>query len=329
MPVRLKYLLSILSLLLLLAFPSPLLAQSTSTITAIPPRKEFEISPNQTKTLELKLRNDSDTLHYYQVQVTDFIVSDLAGTPIPVTEQTSGRWSLASWVTTPDFLPVDAGSTQLVKITITAPSDALPGGHYAMVTYQPNPNLERGGLQDTGAQIGQRAGTLLYATVPGDITQDALIRKFTAPRFTEYGPVEFYLQVENLSDVHIQPTGTLTISDIFGRKLDTLKVEMQNIFPDSIREHTTQWAQKWGYGRYRADLKLAYGDQGGTLTASIFFWLFPIRIVIYSLLLLLSLLSLLLIFRHRHLKHEKELEEEVKRLKGEQPVTEPETEQEE
>ena len=316
MPARLKQTLTALSLLILLALsPSSIFAQSTSTITAIPPRKEFEISPNHSKTIELKLRNDSDTLYYYHVEVTYFIVSGLNGTSVPVTADTSGRWALSSWFTTPNLIPVDGNSTQIVRITVTAPSNALPGGHYAMITYRPNPNLARGELQDTGAQIGQRTGTLLYATVPGDITQDALIKKFTAPQFTEYGPIDFYLQVENLSDVHIQPTGTITIKDMFGKKVDTLKVEMENIFPKASRQLVTQWQQKLGYGRYQANLNLAYGSQGDLLTASIYFWLFPIRIVIYTLMLLLSIASLILIFRHRHIKHEQELEEEVKTLK--------------
>ncbi len=316
MPARLKHILITLSLLfLLLLSPSFIFAQSTSTITAIPPRKEFDIAPNQSKTIELKLRNDSDTLYYYHVEVTDFIVSGLNGTPVPVTPDTSGRWALSSWIATPILIPVDSNSTQPVKITVTAPANALPGGHYAMITYRPNPNLTRGELKDTGAQIGQRTGTLLYATVPGHITQDALIKKFTAPQFTEYGPIDFYLQVENLSDIHIQPTGTITIKDIFGKKVETLKVDMENIFPYASRQLVTQWQQKLGYGRYQADLNLAYGSQGDLLTASIYFWLFPIRIVIYTLLLLLSLTSLILIFRHRHIKHEKELEQEVEQLK--------------
>lgn len=328
MPARLKHTLITLSFLfLILLSPSFAFAQSTSTITAIPPRKEFEIAPNQSQTIQLKLRNDSDTLYYYHVEVTDFIVSGLNGTPVPVTADTSGRWALSSWVTTPNLIPVDPNSTQPVNITVTAPPDALPGGHYAMITYRPNPNLARGELQDTGAQIGQRAGTLLYATVPGDITQDALIKQFTAPQFTEYGPVDFYLQIENLSDVHIQPTGTITIKDMFGKKIDTLKLEMENIFPYASRQLTTQWEKKLGYGRYQADLELAYGSQGDLLTASIYFWLFPIRIVIYTLMLLLSIASLILIFRHRHIKHEKELEEEVKHLKDQMKDSSKQTDQ--
>ena len=56
-----------------------------------------------------------------------------------------------------------------------------------MITYQPG-DPKSGDLKDTGSLIGHRTGTLLYVTVPGDITQDALVKKFSTDKFHEYGP---------------------------------------------------------------------------------------------------------------------------------------------
>src|SRR5512145_928045 len=112
-------------------YSSPVSAQST--ITAIPPRLDLTGNPGQSITAELKVRNDSEASQTYSVAVDDFIVVDNSGTPIPVTTTVSQRWSLKNWISAPRIVPVDAGGTQIVRITIRIPLTALPGGHYAMV----------------------------------------------------------------------------------------------------------------------------------------------------------------------------------------------------
>ncbi|KKT45823.1 MAG: hypothetical protein UW35_C0030G0001, partial [Candidatus Collierbacteria bacterium GW2011_GWF2_44_15] len=83
------------------------------------------------------------------------------------------------------------------------------------------------------------------------------------------------------------------------------------------RDFTAEWDQRWGYGRYRADLSLAYGTAGGILTSTIFFWLFPIRLVIYILVLIVSVLMVIILLNKKGRKHQEELEREVTELKRE------------
>lgn len=307
---------TLVTLALALSSFTPAFAQSTSSTTAIPPRLELEVNPGETITQEIKVRNETDAVQYYTVFVEDFIVTDQIGTPIPVTEATSGRWSLASWITAPKVIPVDPKQTQVLNLTITAPQNALPGGHYAMITYQPG-DPKSGDLKDTGSLIGHRTGTLLYVTVPGDITQDALVKKFSTDKFHEYGPLDFLTIITNLSDIHILPQGQITIKDIFGRAVANLEVDMGNVFPEADRQNITTWNQKWGYGRYSANLELAYGSTGQLLNATIYFWFFPIRIVISILVLIIAILLLTLLLRRRRQFHEQELEQEVEQLRQE------------
>ncbi len=291
--------------------------QAISSATAIPPRLEVELAPGQTIEKELKVRNETDSQQYYGVNVDDFIVADSAGTPVPVSETISGRWSLKSWIKIVSAVPVDAKSTQVVKLKITAPVNAMPGGHYAMITYQPNPDQKVGDLKKTGSLLGQRVGTLVYVTVPGDIHQKAVLQYFKTSPFNEMGPVEFSGLVENNSDVHIAPKGEVIIKDMFGKIVSRIPAETGNIFPDVSKTLTLSWPQKWGYGRYSASLNLAYGTAGGIITATIFFWLFPIRGVIYILTLIIALLTIVIILNKRNKKHQEELEKEVKELKKE------------
>jgi hypothetical protein len=123
--------------------------------------------------------------------------------------------------------------------------------------------------------------------------------------------------LESLSDVHVSPKGTITITDPFNSKVADIELEAGNIFPESSRDFTSAFKQKWGWGRYKADLNLAYGVSGAVVTASVFFWLFPIRLVIYSLIAIISVLTIIILLNKRSKRHQQELEREVQALKEE------------
>lgn len=292
-------------------------AEQQLTTTAIPPKVELKGDPGQTLTATLKVRNDSQETQNFTVSVEDFVVTDNQGTPIPVTTSANNRWSLATWITSPQFIPVDAGGTQIINISVKIPMTALPGGHYAMLTYTPNAQARAGDLKQTGNVITSRVGTLIYVIVSGPVTENATITKFSVPKFLEQGPVEFTGTIESLSDIHVNPKGTITIMNPLNSKVAEINVDAGNIFPETSRDFNAIWNQKWGWGRYKADLNLAYGAAGSLITATIFFWLFPIRLVIYSLIALISVLIIIIALNKRSRKHQEELEKEVEELKEE------------
>jgi len=311
-----KALASVITIFLFACFAGYTNAQSFSSTTAIPPKVELKGDPGQTLTATLKVRNDSLQTNNYTITVEDFVVVDNQGTPVPVTTNVSNRWSLRNWITAPKMIPVDAGGLQVVNVTIKIPLTALPGGHYAMITYTPNADSKSGDLKQTGNIITQRVGTLLYVTVSGPVTEKASITKFSAPRFTEMGPVNFTGTIESLSTVHVNPKGTITISNPINSKVAEIVVDAGNIFPETSREFTSIWNQKWGWGRYRASLNLTYGT-AGVLAATTYFWFFPIRLVIYILIGLIAVLTIIIILNNRSKRHQNELEKEVRALKEE------------
>lgn len=291
-------------------------ASADSTITAIPPRLQIEASPGEVVKTSIKVRNESENSQIYSIYVNDFIVNDESGTPIPISENITSKWSLRKWITSPDSIPVDSKTTQVIPLTIRVPSSALPGGHYSMVTYMPNSDIKPGQLKKTATIIGQRVGTLIYVTIKGKINEKANITSFTMPKFSEQGPVNFSGSIENLSDIHVEPKGFITISDILNREVAKLPVSIGNIFPDSSKKFLTPWNEKWGYGKYKAELNLIYGTNN-VLAATVYFWLFPIRLVVYSLIILVAILTVIILLTKKNKKHQETLEAEVQELQKE------------
>jgi len=311
-----KILISGAALLLALVY-IPKVYADQMTMTAIPPKVELKGDPGQTLKATLKIRNDSEQTQNFSITVEDFVVLDSKGTPIPVTTTAGNRWSLKNWITAPTDIPVDSKGVQILDISIKIPMTALPGGHYAMITYTPNAEAKPGDLKQTGNVITSRVGTLIYVTVSGPVNEKADITKFSVPKFTEKGPVEFSGSIQSLSDIHVNPKGSITISDPLNKKIADITVDAGNIFPETTRDFSAIWNQKWGWGQYKADLNLAYGTAGHVITATAFFWLFPIRLVIYLLVAVISILTIIVLLNRRSKKHQQELEKEVQELKQE------------
>ncbi len=282
------------------------------TLTAIPPRLgedyKLKAKPGEKIQTIIRVRNNSDETITINSTIEDFIIDENGETPIPVNDEVSGRWSLAAWTTiSPQEQTIAPGKTTNVNVVIDVPADALPGGHYAMVIHQPKP----AGQSESGAQsaIGQRVGTLVYFLVDGPINEQAFIRDFVIPGFTEYGPVPFSFLVENVSDIHIRPQIGIEIYNLFGQKVQNIPVETKNIFPFVPRKFEGSWNRVWGIGPYTAKVIMSYGSQGQVVIVKKMFWLLPIKIVIAGLLIIMALTAITIMVR-KQLVEKRKLEQQ-------------------
>jgi len=154
-------------------------------------------------------------------------------------------------------------------------------------------------LTSTGASIQANVGTLVYITIPGNIQQNATVQKFTAPGFSEFGPIDFKSTIKNSSDIHIQPAGSITITNWFGGKTAQLALEPTNIFPYTARDFQNTLNKKWLFGRYKANLQAIYGTAGGLVTATIFFWVIPWRLLILIAGAIAIIITLIMVTKNR------------------------------
>jgi len=311
-----------------LLLTKPLIAQSAAGLSAIPPRIEITVQPDGTSSQTIKVRNESKESKTVTIEIKDIIVTDNKGTPtiISSSDESSNRWAASNWVqVSPSSVILKPGETKSLVLTVMAPANALPGGHYAMVLHTPEGISS---VSSTGASVKTQVGTLIYITIPGDINQNALVQSFTAPKFSEFGPINFSTTIKNLSDIHIQPVGAITVKNWFGRTTSRLSLQSQdnviNIFPYTTRDFQTTLNKKWLFGRYQANLQAVYGNNGGLITSTIFFWVIPWRIIILIVAGISIIVTLVVISKRRPSKKlpnnevaelEKELEDLKKKYK--------------
>ena len=288
------------------------------TLTAVPPRLgddySLVVKPGENLQTAIEVRNPSDFPATVETFARDFIIGEDGETPIAVEDDVSSKWSLAKWITvTPNNVVLKARGSATILVNIEVPTDALPGGRYAMILHKPVTGVESG--ETTGAKVTAQVGTLLYVLVDGPITESAGIKSFGFTKFNEFGPVDYKFAVENNSSLHIRPSATIKIKNMLGKEMATVTTDQKNIFPASSREFAGQWDTHWGFGRYTAVLTGMYGtNMDKSLAAETSFWIIPVRAVL-AVILLIVLIVLIIMTTKRKYKKMLDLEaEKIRRL---------------
>lgn len=302
------------SIYLLASFAPAIHAQEAISLVVSPPRTDVEGKPGEIVQKNIKVTNNSEGQELIlKVYTKDFIVQDDLGTPIPVSETTAGRYLASPWFTLEKSeIVIPPKSTQQIVVLINIPQDALPGGHYAGVFFQPVPSR---GMKNTVSYTSAQVGSLFAITVPGDIKFDALIKEFkTKMNVFEFGPIDFTAIMENQSDTHISPKTNITVKNTFGQTVAEIPVTDVNIFPYTARTLTARWETVWGLGRYAATISAAYGP-GMIASRTMYFWIMPYRLIAAILVVILVLIAIYISVR-RHLIHRKDdRDNEIESLK--------------
>lgn len=291
-------------------------APTEVTLTAVPPRLgddySLVVKPGETVQTAIEVRNPSDYPATVETFARDFIIGEDGETPIAVEDEVSSKWSLAQWVTlTPTSTVLKPRGSATILVTIQVPADALPGGRYAMVLHKPATGAVSG--ETTGAQVTAQVGTLLYVVVDGATTEDAKIADFKFAPFSEFGPVDYSLKVQNNSTLHIRPELKVVVKNMFGKEVATLEPDQKNIFPDSEREYQGEWDVRWAFGRYTAVAEGVYGAASDkTLVAETSFWIVPVRAIL-AIVLVIVLIVLIVVTTKK--KYQKMLDLEAEKVK--------------
>jgi hypothetical protein len=288
-------------------------AQELSLVVS-PPSTMIDGKPGEVVQKNIKITNNSEDQEVIlKINVKNFIVQDDLGTPILVDDKTAGKYLASPWFTLEKSeLVIPPKTTERLVVLINIPADALPGGHYAGVFFEPVPAKN---MKSTVSYTSAQVGSLFSVTIPGDIKYDALIKEFkTSKNVFEFGPVDFSATIENQSDSHISPSSTIVVHDMIGRKLSEIKLSDVNIFPFTSRTLKGSWDNVWGLGRYSATLTSSYGP-GLVATRTMYFWIMPYRLIAAILVVLMVLLAIFISIK-RHLAHRSDhRDEEIDELK--------------
>ena len=285
-------------------FPSLALAATNNGGEALeiaPPVIYLSANPGQTLSTQILIRDIAGGNMLVSGQVNDFVAQGTDGTPkilLNSTEEANDPYAMKSWVTALPGLDLVPQQIKPLTVTINVPITASPGGHYAVIRFTGTPPS----LQGSGVSLTASIGVLVLLTVSGKIVNHLSVTQFYVSQnnkkasFFQNGPVQFNELIKNTGNEQEQPTGIVTVKDMFGSVLANVPVNVppSNVLPSSSRLYHQPLnsdiiGNKKLFGRYTANLTLSYGSSPKqTLTTSISFWVIPYKLIAIVIIILVA-----------------------------------------
>lgn len=255
----------------ILCLPSPLLALTTSYLADVATRGDFLIrpgkieltlAPGEETTVVLSISNRTGDDREFFVAVEDIEGSkDLSKEAVTILESTPGAYSIRN-IVRPEVTDFKLGASEeaLMSVRVNVPSDAEPGGRYGTVLISAGPKTD-GTAADQTAVIG-RIGVLFFVRVQGDMREEGMLRDFTvaggAFRFSNKPP-QFNLLFENNGNVHLNPYGYITLTNMVGTIVGKQTIEPWFVLPNSLRLREILSSENLFTGLYTAHIALNRG----------------------------------------------------------------------
>jgi hypothetical protein len=249
--------------------------QPKSGLSISPPT--FELSANPGDTLKNSLRVDNVVAEPLEITVDTrnfTALGEEGGINLSAEED---QYSLASWISvTPKKAIIPAGESAVFDYVIAVPANASPGGRFGSIIFKTSLRPVTG---QSGVAVGQEVGALVFLKIAGKVNEKAHIAAFNPrSRLYDRGPAHFDIRIKNEGNVQFKPTGSVTVSNFFGKKVATIPIDEKNVLPGAIRKMSAEWNTTWLFGKYNATASLVYGADHQVLTASTTFWGFPYKI---------------------------------------------------
>lgn len=262
-----------------------------------PPVITVTANPGQTIRTQINLRDVSTATLIVTGEVNDFTASDDEdGSPkLLLDPGESSPYSMKTWIRPLQELTLKPRQIQNLPVTIDVPRDAAPGGYFSVVRF----TARAPELDGQGVSLSASLGALIFLRVNGDAAEKLSFVDFTTieqrtgikKNLFESLPVTFLARLKNEGNVHLQPAGQVTVRNMFGKVVASVNVNLppRNILPGSVRRFEAPldkavMGKTQLFGRYKADIRIVYGDKKQVITESVTFWIIPWKLIMFGIL---------------------------------------------
>ena len=222
--------------------------------------------------------------------------------------------SLANWIdVSTKMYELQPNETKTVPYEINVNLRADKGVYHAVMFFPIGASRS-----EAESQISSAPQIAVNLTV-GDEGKDRLqVGRFTGPGVVLGSHANFIATVNNTGNRVLKPTAEVRIYNRGGQEVGTIPVNESGdeVQPDQQREFSVDWTKAKGFGRYKAQLVMEFGDkQFQTYQDSIYFWLLPWPVLLFLVMILFGL-GLLLAYtvNQMHIKRLRRQEEHYEKL---------------
>lgn len=299
MAKKLTFIISAILLLVATALPG-----QAGALSVTPAIRELTLTAGQNTTTTIQLENDGLKAIQLTTKIVNFTAKNQTGEP--EYQLKTNPTGAALWFdVTPGPINIEAGQKAEVLVTVKTPAAANPGGFYAGVLFNFS---EKSDVAKAGeVAIESTVAVPFLLTVKGNYIETGSITVFkTSDGLNRYsdGPIGFAVSYQNTGEVHLKPVGTITIKNMFGKTIKTIRVneEQGAVLPGTIRSFTVpDWTDVGTkLGLYTATLTLSAGTVENT--AQISFWLISTTWLLILAAIIVVLIVVLILVNRRSAK---------------------------
>lgn len=300
-------------------------AQGTS-LGVYPPILEVETTPPSEVKSKISIENPTDQGLEVSIQIKPFKASASNDGQVEILETFEvfpdpllvNRVKIKDNGVAVKSLSLAPKQEKELELEISIPPNEAAGDYYFTILFVTNPMSEIT-TSSSLAAAGVATNVLLSVGPKGETK--GFVERFSAPLFVDSGPVPFTVQVQNQSSHFVSVNGEITIENIFGQKVGSVKLlpvnvlgESQRLVPDEKQKNPDSddfkkiekaiisanypvavWPEKFLIGPYKATLSLSFGESDEKFVRSISFFAFPATYLI-AILVVLGLITFI-VFR--------------------------------
>lgn len=248
------------------------------SITLSPVSKRYEVKAGESKKDSFKVVNDGRVAYDFVVYARPYSVNDESYVPDFTSDAKNAdayRWVQFE----KSSYHLEAGKSIEVKYTLRVPETATPGGHYGVLFAETQPEQTNEG---SAVIRKKRVGSILYATVDGDVTRSGKLLSTSVPFLQIKPPLTASLRVSNSGNTDFSVKSTMTIYDVFGGKKFSGEREVA-VLPSTTREIVMEWPGVSWIGLYKVDMTTSFLDNQHESTH----YVLQVPLWVYALLVLL------------------------------------------
>lgn len=280
-----------------------------------PPLINLKGDPGETLKTNISLRDVANSPLIVSNEINDFTADGDSGTPkILLDNKEPSPYSIRDWINPIPKVLLNPKEVHKMKVTIHIPDSAAPGGYFGVVRF----TGQAPSVEGTGVGLSASIGSLVFVRVNGQANEKMSTDSFYTSGDGEHKkiffgkvPVQFVEKLKNEGNLYEQPTGMVTITDMFGHKVASLLINMQKryVLPGSTRKFTQSLdksaiGNKMLFGRYTVKMEVTYGANKQRLVESTSFIVIPWRLIggaIIALIVLYFVLRTLIKRYNRHI----------------------------
>lgn len=292
--------------LILVAQPALAVAQPApqnsfgQALEIAPPVLNYTADPGEIINAQVSIRCVSTSTLIVTSEINDFTADTKSEGGIPnINTDTSNPSpnSLIPWVAPLPKMTLKPRQIENLPVKISIPRDTAPGGYYGAIRF----TVAAPDMKDSGVSLAASLSALIMIRVKGEAKESMQMQEFYVSKDDKRGwffdaiPVTFTERIKNDGNVFEQPRGNIIIKDLFGNITANVNFNLENryVLPNSVRKFDQPFdsaalGNRFMFGPYSAELTMKYGNDR-TVTSKASFWIFPWKLILAALILLIVL----------------------------------------